>query len=111
MTARTIAAVKMFPPPDSETFPSANNGNHPRLSLRNLAIGWSFGARTKMPHSPKTMDGTAASRSMTEPKTRETLRGAYCVMNSAMNTAIGTAMIRATTELSSVTTSKSRIPK
>jgi len=73
-------------------------------------MGSSFGARTKIPHSPKTIDGTAARRSMIEPKNRETLRGAYIVMNNAMKTATGTARISATIELMSVTTSRSRIP-
>ncbi len=63
ITASTTPAVKIVPPPASETLPLANRKNQPRLSLRNVGDRPSHGASTKMPHRPNTIDGTAASRS------------------------------------------------
>ncbi len=63
-----------------------------------------------MPHSPKMIDGTAASRSTTAPNGRASRFGAYWVRNTAMPTATGTASTSALTELSTVTMSRSRIP-
>ena len=63
ITASTTPAVNMVPPPASDTLPSPKRKNQLRFSLRNRWIGSSQGASTKMPHRPKTIDGTAASRS------------------------------------------------
>ncbi len=65
ITASTIPAVKMLPPPLNETLPDLNSGNQPRWALRNPVSPSNLGARMKIPHRPNTMDGTAASRSMT----------------------------------------------
>ena len=41
ITESTMPAVKMVPPPASDTLPCLNRNIHPRLRLRNVAIGWS----------------------------------------------------------------------
>ena len=63
-----------------------------------------------MPHRPKTIDGTAASRSTMTANGRASLAGAYCVRNTAIPIATGTASTRAKTELSTVTMKRSRMP-
>src|SRR5579859_124984 len=63
-----------------------------------------------MPHRPKTIDGTAASRSTMMANGRASLDGAYWVKNTAIPIATGTARTRAKTELSTVTMKRSRIP-
>ena len=107
----TTPAVKMVPPPASETSPCLNRKNQPRLRFRNCANGFNVGASTKMPHNPKTIDGTAASRSTIAPNGRDSRAGAYWVRNTAIPIATGTASARAASELSSVTINKSRMPK
>jgi hypothetical protein len=87
-----------------------NKSNHPRLRLRNTATGSSLGASTKIPHGPKMIDGTAASRSTIAANGRDSLAGAYWVRNTAIPTAIGTASTRAHIELNTVTMNKSRTP-
>ena len=77
ITASTTPAVKMLPPPASDTLPALNRNNQPRFRLSKVSIGSSCGASTKIPHSPKTIDGTAASRSTIAPKGRDSLAGAY----------------------------------
>ena len=57
------------------------------------------------------IEGTAASRSTIAPNGRASRAGAYWVRNTAIPTAIGTANTSAVTELSTVTISRSRIPK
>src|ERR1700739_1684513 len=106
----TMPAVKMVPPPARETLPCLNKNSHPRLRFRNAANGWIFGASTKIPHSPKMIDGTAASRSTIAANGRASRFGAYWVRNTAIPTAIGTASSSALTELSTVTMNKSRMP-
>ena len=69
-----------------------------------------MGASTKIPHNPKMIDGTAASRSTIAPNGRDSRAGAYWVRNTAIPTAIGTANTSADIELSTVTMNKSRIP-
>ena len=76
ITASTTPAVKMVPPPASDTLPCLNRKNQPRVPLRNFATGSSQGASTKMPHRPKMIDGTAASRSMSVLKGRDNRAGA-----------------------------------
>ena len=71
--------------------------------MRNVAIGCSFGASTKMPHSPKMIDGTAASRSTITLNGRASRFGAYWVRNTAIPIETGTASASAKTELSTVT--------
>ena len=110
ITESTMPAVKMVPPPASETLPCLNRNNQPRLRLRNAAIGSSLGASTKIPHNPKMIDGTAASRSTIAPNGRASRFGAYWVRNTAIPTATGTASTSALIELSTVTMNKSRIP-
>ena len=63
--ASTKAAGSM-PGPLSEV---PKNGNQPRLSFSQLAIGRIAGITTKMPHRPKTTLGIAASISMIVRKT------------------------------------------
>ncbi len=48
------------------------------------------------------IDGIAASRSIRAAVGLASRFGAYCVRNSAMPTAIGTAMISATSDISTV---------
>ena len=111
MTPSTSAAVKMLPPPDSETLPSANSGNHPSLSLRNLVDRLEL--RGQDENSPQPEDDRWDCGEKVDDTSRRSvrqLRGAYIVMNNAMNTATGTARMSATIELMSVTTSRSRIP-
>ncbi len=55
--------------------------------------------------------GTAASRSTTYATGWASRFGAYCVVNSAMPTAIGTAMTMASKEMMTVTQSRSTTPK
>ena len=74
ITARTTPATKIEPP--IETLPVANRGNQPRVSLRNWANGVIAGASTSAPHNPKTIEGTAASRSTMLPKIDASRRGA-----------------------------------
>ena len=75
ITASTTPAVNMVPPPASDTLPSPKRKNHFRFSLRNRWIGSILGARTKIPHRPKTIHGTAASRSTRIANGRAYLRG------------------------------------
>src|SRR6202012_5337332 len=110
ITASTTPAVKMLPPPASDTSPALNRKNHPSSRLSKHSIGSSCGASTKIPQSPKTIDGTAASRSTIAPKERDSLGGAYWVKNTAMPIAIGTAKAIAHSELRSVTMNRSRMP-
>src|SRR6201996_1483129 len=110
ITANTTPAVSMLPPPANETLPTLNRNSHPRWRLRSASIGSSCGASTKIPHSPNTIDGTAASRSTIAPNGRASLGGAYWVRNTAMPIAIGTAKAIAHSELSSVTMNRSRMP-
>ena len=63
ITASTTPAVKIVPPPASDTLPEANRKNQPRFSLKNTVMGFKPGARTNIPHKPKMIDGTAANRS------------------------------------------------
>ncbi|CKR22313.1 Uncharacterised protein [Mycobacterium tuberculosis] len=76
ITDSTMPAVKIVPPPANDTLPCLNRNNQPKLRLRNLAIGSSLGASTKIPHNPKMIDGTAASRSTIAPNGRDSLLGA-----------------------------------
>ena len=63
MTASTMATVNtVLPVPETG---GAKRGNHPRLSVSQTYNGVMAGASTLMPQSPKTTDGTAASRSIT----------------------------------------------
>lgn len=57
------------------------------------------------------IDGTAASRSMTADSARDSFAGAYCTRKVAIPMATGTASSRAKSELSTVTLSRSRMPK
>ena len=43
--------------------PGENSGNQPKVLDSQLPNGWMAGARTWMPHRPKMIEGTAASRS------------------------------------------------
>ena len=110
ITESTTPAVKILPPPTNETSPPLNRNNHPRSRLSNASIGASCGASTKIPHNPKTIDGTAASKSTKAPNGRDSLAGAYCVRNTAIPIATGTANAMAQSELSTVTMKRSRIP-
>ena len=78
--------------------------------MRNSATGRRWGASTKIPHNPKMIDGTAASRSTIAPNGRASRAGAYWVRNTAIPTATGTANTSANDELSTVTVNRSRIP-
>ena len=100
----------MLPPPANETLPALNRNSQPKWRLRNASIGETCGASTKIPHNPKTIDGTAASRSTKAPNGRDSLAGAYWVRNTAIPTATGTAKAMAQSELSTVTIKRSRIP-
>src|SRR3984957_10289615 len=102
ITASTTPAVKMLPPPANDTSPALNRKDHPSSRLSKDSVGSSCGASTKIPQSPKTIDGTAASRSTIAPKGRDSLGGAYWVRN--------TAKAIAHIELSSVTMNRSRMP-
>src|SRR6201992_2842852 len=110
ITASTTPAVKILPPPANETLPPLNRNSHSRWWLRNSSIGSICGASTKIPHNPKTIDGTAARRSTSAPNGRDSLAGAYCVRNTAIPIATGTAKAIAHSELSAVTMKRSRIP-
>ena len=77
ITASTTPAVKMLPPPASDTSPALNGKNQSNLWFSADSIGASCGARTKIPQSPNTIDGTAASKSTIAPKRRDNLAGAY----------------------------------
>src|SRR5206468_11960462 len=63
-----------------------------------------------MPHRPNTTDGTAASRSITEPAGRRHRIGAKSVRYKAMPTLTGTAMTSPMAELSTVPQMKARAP-
>ena len=63
-----------------------------------------------MPHRPKMIDGTAASRSTSAAAGRASRLGAYWVRNSATPIAIGTAMSIATVAMITVTQSRSAMP-
>src|SRR6266436_130833 len=71
MIARTKAAGRS-PGPLSEV---PKNGNQPRLSLSQLAIGRIAGITTKMPHRPNTTLGIAANMSIIVRKTSATRGG------------------------------------
>src|ERR1700739_4823401 len=105
----TMPAVKMVPPPARETLPCLNKNSQPRLRLRNAANGSILGASTKIPHNPKMIDGTAASRSTIAANGRASRFCAYWVRNTAIPTATGTATSKAVTELSTVTMNRSRM--
>src|SRR5579875_283499 len=110
ITASTTPAVNTVPPPTNDTLPFLNRNNQPRSRLSNSSNGSSCGASTKIPHSPKMIEGTAASRSIIAPNGRDNCAGAYWVRNTAIPTATGTANTRANNELSNVTMNRSRIP-
>ncbi len=89
ISARMIPAVSMPIPIGGPR----NSGRKPRLLPRAgstcLAMN---GAKTKSPHIPKMMLGTAASSSMAVPVTRRSVGGASSTRNRAITRLSGTAM-------------------
>lgn len=110
ITATTMPAVKMVPPSCTFTLPLAKIGIQPRFSITHSENGKSTGPSTNRPQRPNTIEGTAASRSMTYANGRARLRGAYWVRNNAMPSAIGMAISRATSATTTVTSVRSRMP-
>ena len=80
-------------------------GMNENVFANHCSAGWIFGASTKIPHSPYTTDGTAASRSTRIVSTPRARRGHSSVTNRAVETATGTPMISAIAEVISVPTS------
>ena len=52
ITASTMPAVKIVPPPATEALPVANRNSQPRFSLSHIATGCITGASTYRPHTP-----------------------------------------------------------
>src|ERR1700761_1668043 len=93
ITASTTPAVKILPPPASDTSPALNRKNQPSSRLSNDSIGSRCGASPTIP-----------------PKVRGSRGGGYWAKNTAMPNAIGTANAIAHSDLSSVTMNRSRMP-
>ena len=67
--------------------------------------------KTMPPHRPKTIEGTAASKSTTNATGLASFLGASWVINRAMPTESGTAMSRASRDEMTVVHSRAWIPK
>ena len=109
ISASTNDAVNTVP--GEVTWVLPNSGNQPRWACIQCATGCRAGPSTLIPHSPKITDGTAASRSMTNPIHREKRPPTYWVNSSAIPIATGTATSSAITEDNTVVHSSAATPK
>ena len=80
-----------------------NSGRKPSVDFKNGSTTFlSTGTRTKMPSKPKITLGTAASSSMTNVRASEMRGGASSARKIAAPTPSGTAISRATAEVTTV---------
>ncbi len=87
------------------------NGTNERRSASHCSAPCSFGARKKIPHSPYTTDGTAASSSTSSVSGARRRSGHSSVAYTAAATATGTPISNASAEVISVPTTSGSAPK